>query len=46
MATPRIAVEVVFPLKDYTEPQLIYACAVYKFFNRGKLVLCEPPWKS
>jgi hypothetical protein len=46
MATPRIAVEVVFPLKDYTEPQLILACAIQQALERGKLVLTERPWKA
>jgi hypothetical protein len=46
MASPRVAVEVVFPLKDYTEPQLILACAIQQALERGKLVLTERPWNT
>jgi hypothetical protein len=45
MASRRVAVEVVFPLKDYTEPQLILACAIQQALERGTLILTEPPWR-
>lgn len=49
MATPTPApvhIETLRKPTDYPPAQLIVACAIQQALERGKLVLCEPPWWS
>lgn len=36
-------VETLLPPRDYSDRQLVFACAVCRALNRGKLVLAVPP---